>query len=277
MPQDAHPTLPAPQRPRRQGTWWIITAPHHSFVPYLPPTCRYLSGQLELGEGGFLHWQFVVCFRTKVSLAAVRKIFGDSHAELTRSEAARDYVHKEDTRVEGTTFELGKLPFNRGEPTDWDEVRELAIAGTLASIPSDVFVRNYNALRRIGSDHLRPTCMERVVSVFWGRTGTGKSRRAWEEAGLEAYPKDPNSKFWDGYQSHRHVVIDEFRGGISISHVLRWFDRYPVIVEVKGSSVALCACQIWITSNVDPRYWYPELDEETRAALLRRLTITHFQ
>lgn len=166
MPQDAHPTLPAPQRPRRQGTWWIITAPHHSFVPYLPPTCRYLSGQLELGEGGFLHWQFVVCFRTKVSLAAVRKIFGDSHAELTRSEAARDYVHKEDTRVEGTTFELGKLPFNRGEPTDWDEVRELAIAGTLASIPSDVFVRNYNALRRIGSDHYDQLVWSELFQYF---------------------------------------------------------------------------------------------------------------
>lgn len=119
--------------------------------------------------------------------------------------------------------------------------------------------------------------MERTISVFWGRTGTGKSKRAWEEAGLDAYPKDPRTKFWDGYRSHRFVVIDEFRGGIDIAHFLRWCDRYPVLVEVKGGATALRAEHIWITSNLDPRNWYPELDSETVDALLRRINITHFQ
>jgi len=73
-----------------------------------------------------------------------------------------------------------------------------------------------------------------------------------------------------------NVVLDEFRGGIDISHLLRWFDRYPVIVEVKGSSVVLKATKIWITSNISPDDWYPELDAETKAALRRRLTVTHF-
>jgi len=174
-------------------------------------------------------------------------------------------------------FELGKLPFRKSEPTDWDEVRRLAFLGEYDEIPSDVLVRNYNAIRRITADNVQPIAMERVVSVFWGRTGTGKSRRAWDEAGLEAYPKDPLTKFWDGYRGHQNVVIDEFRGGISIGHLLRWLDRYPVIVEVKGSSVALRATRIWITSNLDPRLWYPDQDAETTDALLRRLNITHFQ
>lgn len=275
MPQaQAEPPVPAP---RRQGTWWILTVPHHGFVPYLPANVRYISGQLELGEGGFLHWQFVCCFRAKASLATVRKVFGNYHAELTRSEAAREYVHKEDTRVDGTSFTLGHLPFQRGNPTDWDDVRRSAVAGDLDAVPSDIFVRNYNALRRIGTDYLRPVGMERTISVFWGRTGTGKSRRAWDEAGMEAFPKDPLTKFWDGYRGHAHVVIDEFRGKISIGHVLRWFDRYPVIVEVKGGSVVFSATTIWITSNLDPRLWYPEEDAETVNALMRRLNITHFQ
>lgn len=42
--------------------------------------------------------------------------------------------------------------------------------------------------------------VERVVQVYWGTTGTGKSHRAWAEAGITAYPKDPLSKFWDGYR-----------------------------------------------------------------------------
>lgn len=73
------------------------------------------------------------------------------------------------------------------------------------------------------------------------------------------------------------VVIDEFRGGIDISHVLRWFDKYPVLVEIKGSSVPLVAEKIWITSNLPVEMWYPCIDAETLDALKRRLQITIFE
>lgn len=135
-------------------------------------------------------------------------------------------------------------------------------------------MRHYGSLRRIGADYVEPVAIERRVRVFWGLTGVGKSRRAWHEAGLQAYPKDPLTKFWDGYRAHERVVIDEFRGTISIGHVLRWFDRYPTIVEVKGSATVLLATDIWITSNLHPEHWYPELDRSTKDALLRRLEIT---
>ncbi len=63
-----------------------------------------------------------------------------------------------------------------------------------------------------------------------------------------------------------------------MAHLLRWFDRYPVSVEVKGSSRPLNATRIWITSNVAPIDWYRRdgqfLDEETLNALLRRLDVT---
>lgn len=118
--------------------------------------------------------------------------------------------------------------------------------------------------------------MVRSCKVFWGATGTGKSRRAWEEASFSAYAKDPRTKFWDGYENQANVVLDEFRGGIDIAHLLRWLDRYPVRVEIKGASKPLNASLFWITSNLDPVDWYPEADVETKAALLRRLEITHF-
>jgi hypothetical protein len=134
-------------------------------------------------------------------------------------------------------------------------------------------VAHYRTLRAIGSDYALPAAMERSCMVFWGPTGSGKSRRAWEESTLDAYPKDPRTKFWCGYNGQEHVVVDEFRGGIDISHLLRWLDRYPVIVEIKGASVVLQAKKIWITSNIPPVQWYPDLDASTFAALERRLTI----
>jgi len=92
---------------------------------------------------------------------------------------------------------------------------------------------------------------------------------------MDAYPKDPRTKFWCGYQGQANVVVDEFRGGIDIGHLLRWLDRYPVNVEIKGASVPLCVKKYAFTSNLHPREWYPELDGLTLFALLRRLEVIH--
>lgn len=261
-----------------QGVYWILTIPHADFLPYQPPSVQYIRGQLERGEStDYLHWQLLVAFKSKQRLGSVKKVFGASaHCELSRSSTADAYVWKDDTAIPNTRFELGNRKLKRNCDTDWERIRTLAKSGNLEDIPPDVYVRSYNNLKKIAVDHLEPVGIEREVVVFWGRSGAGKSRRAWDEAGLQAYPKDPRSKFWDGYRGQEHVVIDEFRGGIDIAHLLRWFDRYPVIVEVKGSSVVLCAKKIWITSNLAPEFWYPEIDPETMAALRRRINVTHF-
>jgi len=258
------------------GRYWILTIPHNEYTPYLPRELSYVRGQLELGANGFLHWQLVAAWPKNVRLSAVRKQFGPFHAELTKSDAALAYVWKEDTRIPNTQFELGELAFKRNSKRDWDQIWESAKSGNITAIDAATRVQHYKTLKQIKADHLAPAAIERTVHVFWGPTGTGKSRRAWDEAGITAYPKDPRTKFWDGYQGHVNVVMDEFRGAIDISHLLRWFDRYPVIVEVKGSSTVLMATTIWITSNLDPRDWFAGIDVATRDALLRRLTITHF-
>lgn len=255
-----------------------MTIPQHDFLVYQPPGISFIRGQLEHGAGGFVHWQLLIhCDRSR-RLAWVKSVFGRScHAELSRSDAADAYVWKDDTAVQGTRFELGVKPRKRNSKRDWDAIRADAIAGNLLGIDASVFVQHYRSLRAISSDYARPVAVVKRVHVFWGRTGTGKSRRAWDEAGMDAYCKDPRSKFWCGYNGHRKVVVDEFRGGIDIAHILRWTDRYPCYVELKGSSTPLLADEIWFTSNVDPRNWYPDLDPETLAALLRRLDIIHFQ
>lgn len=143
-------------------------------------------------------------------------------------------------------------------------------------IPANVRVVNYRTIRSIASDYSKAVGLERKCMVYWGKTGTGKSRRAWDEAGLDAYCKDPRTKFWDGYTFEKNVVLDEFRGGIDVAHLLRWLDRYPVRVEIKGSSRPFLAEKIWITSNISPVMWYPMLDEETLAALMRRLEVIEF-
>lgn len=262
---------------RRQGRYWMLTIPRNSWLcpVSLPNGLSYLKGQLERGDvSDYEHWQLLAVFKKKSSLRVVKSLFGNEcHAELSRSSAANQYVWKEATRIDGTQLELGTLPYKRNDPEDWERIWTHALEGEILAIPAQIRVQHYRTLRAVSADFAEPLFVERSCVVFWGPTGTGKSRRAWDEAGTGAYPKDPRSKFWCGYKGQKDVVIDEFRGDIDISHLLRWLDRYPVIVEIKGASTVLSATRIWITSNLSPKDWYPALDDATFAALERRLKV----
>lgn len=258
----------------------MLTVPYANMEKpsLLPQGIVYMKGQAERGEGGFEHWQFVVVTHRKCRASAVKRKFGQSaHVEVTRSAAANEYVWKDDTSMgEETRFEIGTMPIQRNEKKDWEQVWNNAKRGALMEIPADIRVRSYKTLRQIEKDHMDPVAMVRKTVVYWGASGLGKSRRAWYEATFRAYPKSPTSIYWDGYQGHDNVVIDEFRGGINISHMLRWLDRYPVCVECKFGACILAAKSIWITSNIPPEDWYPDVDDTTRQALLRRLDIIRF-
>lgn len=262
---------------RRQGVVWAITIPAHCFLPYLPPMCTWISGQLESGdETGYLHWQLVVAFKTKKSVQGVREVFGPYHATLTVCSGANAYCEKEKTAIQGTSFELGCRPFQRNSKTDWDAVFEDAKSGDYSRIPAHVRVVNYRTLKLITLDYSKAQPMSRVCFVYWGPTHCGKSHTAEEEAGSDAFPKDPQTKFWDGYQGEENVTINEFRGEIGIAHLLRWTDRYALRLEQKHGGCVAKFRKLWITSNLHPRDWYPQLDTATVDALLRRLTIREF-
>lgn len=260
-----------------QARYWIGTISLADWTPHLPDGITWLRGQPERGDGGYEHWQIVFSFTQKKTLSQAKRLLGvaTAHLEPTRSSAAKEYVWKLDTRA-GEPFEFGTEVLERNKRTDWTRVRLLASAGRFDEIPADIYIRYYGNLRRIYADNIRPTAMERTVTVYWGATGTGKSRKAFELAGETAYSKDPRTKFWCGYSGEESAVIDEFRGAIDISHLLRWFDRYPVTVELKGSSAPLMVKTFYVTSNLDPRNWFPELDSSTLSALMRRLKVEHF-
>jgi len=210
-----------------QGKFWICTLhdPTQSLHldEELPPywiskNIEYSKGQLEKGESnGALHWQFVVCYKKKVRRNTVVTTIGHGvHVELTTSPAANDYVHKDATSM-GHRWEYGSLPKKRNTCADWDTIWKNAKDGDIEAVPANIRVLHYNSIRRIGMDFMKPTALEKEVKVLWGPTGVGKSRMAWEEAGLDAYPKAPTTKFWDGYQQQENVVMDEFFGQIEVS------------------------------------------------------------
>lgn len=224
-------------------------------------------------ETGYLHWQLLVYLERTQRLSYLKTVFGSQiHAERTRSAAAEDYVWKEETRVEGTQFELGRKPFKRSSKRDWDAVYKYAQEGKFDLIDGCTKIHCFQNLKRIRADNDRPTPMERNCRLYWGESGAGKTRRAYEEAGDDVYWKISSNKWWDGYDGQSNVIIDEFNGSIAIEHILRWTDRYPVPLEVKGSYSSLKATNIWFTSNRPLDDWFPDANPEQRAALRRRFT-----
>lgn len=267
-----------PSTTSRQARYWLGTIhnEHGSWtVPdRLPDGVTWLRGQREMGSvSGTVHWQLFAAFGKKVRLSTVKASIGNGHWEPSNSAAAEEYVFKEDTAVPDTRFELGSKKLNRNSPQYWESVWDKAKKGDIVSIDADVRIKSYKTLKQIEKDHMKPQAMERKVFVLYGPTGTGKSHRAWAHAGLDAYPKSSTSIYWDGYQGQEMVVMDEFRGKIGIEHLLTWFDKYPVCVQNKFGGCVLNAKTIIITSNLHPKDWFPDLDETTIQALLRRLTI----
>jgi len=191
-----------------QARYWLLTIPENDYTPSLPNDANYIRGQLESGETtSYRHWQILVAFKKKKRLAGVKSIFGTTcHAEPGRSNAARKYVWKEDTRINGTQFEYGHFATQRNCPEDWEKIWDACKCGRTMDIPADIRVKHYRTIKQIEKDFLTPIGMEREIIVFWGDAGTGKSRRAWEEAGLGAYPKDPCTKVCCSSNSPSHTL-----------------------------------------------------------------------
>ena len=151
-----------PSSATAQARQWILTINDSDSgesweVPAtLPDKCVWLRGQKEIGTNtGRPHWQLFASFNRAVRLAHIKKCFGARvHGEPSRSEAAEAYVHKDDTAIANTRFELGAKPFNRNNKTDWDAAKQLAKAGRLDDCPSDVYIKYYRTLKAIAMDHM---------------------------------------------------------------------------------------------------------------------------
>lgn len=273
-----------PRRDERRARYWLCTlSAARDWEPALPDGVRYIKGQQEVGEGGYRHWQFYVVLAQAQRFSTVVSLLPEStHIEPTRSAAAEDYVWKEDTAVHGTRFEFGDRPVRGRTQTDWERVRLQAQQGDFGAIDDAVYIRYRRALHDIHVAAQVVADQEKTVKVFWGEPGTGKSHRAFQEARAQGaekvYVKDPVTKWWDGYDptKHEYVVVDEFEGGWSLGHFLRWTDKWASDVEIKGGRLPFKAKAIWFTSNKSPDDWYPMATESQRGAVRRRIDVTHF-
>lgn len=198
--------------------------------------------------------------------------FARAHLEVAKGTALhnRTYCTKQ-----GTFVEKGTMP-QAGARTDLDMVKLVVKQhGTMAAVIEAA--SGYQCLRA-GELLLKyapaPERPDIRVRWYWGPTGSGKTRAAWDEAKAAGpcWMSSRSLKWWDGYDGEKNVVVDDFRRDFCTFHeLLRILDRYPYRVEFKGGSRPLLATNIWITTPRDPRSTFEGRTDEDIGQITRRI------
>lgn len=229
----------------------------------------------EMGENGTPHLQGYLEFVASKKFSTVKKLIPTAHIEKRRGTAqqAADYCKKDEDYVEWGVIS------RQGKRSDLDDVvAEIQKKRPLSEIACEFpvqFVKFHKGLQALANYHIPERNWETHVEVFYGATGTGKSRRAHEEM-PDAWVRGPENGTWfDGYQGQDDVIFEEFRGDLKFSFLLQLLDRYKCQVPIKGGFVQWKPRRLIIISPFPPDQWYSNIEDKQQ--LYRRINkITHF-
>lgn len=165
-------------------------------------------------------------------------------------------------------------PAAQGKRNDLDEIRKLSEEEGMRGVSR---VGNAQQIR-VAEKYLmyNEKCRDWkcIVMWLWGKSGVGKSKigREWlkDMVGDDVYVKNEGSKWWDGYDGNKGILIDDYKKswGWDWGYLLGLLDRYGFRVEFKGGSRQVLATHICVTSVHCP--W--DLHDDDEGELHRRVT-----
>lgn len=244
--------------------------------PYAPYS--YISIGLEVGEDTQRpHIHIYVEYKNARSFNTLKKIDETTHIEkrMGTAKQADDYVKKD-----GRSWDDGEMTLPQGKRTDLDACRELIVEDKCNMRDACMTVRSYQSIKTC---QILLTYLEEerdwkpTVIWIWGKAGLGKSRLAHDYARLQenkmhTVATSPDFKWWDGYDKHEIVLIEDLREeDCRFNVLLKILDRYPYRVEYKGGTRQLLAKTMFVTSDESPRCCYPQQDEVKIKQLTRRI------
>jgi len=176
-------------------------------------------------------------------------------------------------KEDGDFWEFGEVP-SQGARTDWDLAHsQLQTGSVLTAIDAQPhLIPCIRALERYKQLTQKGTHRDVTVIVFYGSPGTGKTRDAWA-IDPDLYSK-PDGNWFDGYDGHKTLLLDDYQGELQYSWLLKLLDRYPIQLPVKGGFIPARYDAVIITTNKHPRDWYYG---HNYAALERRITIVDYE
>lgn len=260
-------------------------------IPFDVEQMHYLTYQHEVGEEGTPHFQGYCEFKKQKRMAAAKALLGGTTVHLERrkgtAQEALDYCHKDDTRSpDGVRVEFGEPKVtNQGARADLESFKDAVAQGKRKR---DLIDEHFTVIAKYPRfyaelQHKRPKRPDppRVI-LHYGPTGLGKTRAVYDAHGedeeLYVAPLSNGTVWYDGYDGHKIVLIDDFAGSAShmqLTYLLRLLDRYSVQVPTKGGHTWFSPAFIYVTTNIHPSEWYKwDKREGQYRALQRRFTST---
>lgn len=223
---------------------------------------------------GRQHLQGYAEAEKQLSLLSLKKFAPSAHFEARKGTPAEAITY---CKKEGKYFEHGETK-RQGKRNDITTVRQLIKEGSgmVAVIEECASYQAVKYAQTILPYYEGKRTWKPVVHWFYGTSGSGKTRTAVEEAtanGSGYHMQYATSSWWQGYDGHKHVIIDEMRSDskISFHKLLELLDRYPCSVEYKGGSRQFLPTEIWITSPWHPQALFESRTGEDITQLLRRI------
>jgi len=236
---------------------WVLTYHHPTERDHLwfeelskKKGIRYLVVGREHTKTEGLHFQGYIAWNNGKNFKQAKRWFGldKIHIEWAKG---NDFQNQKYCSKENLMIEVGK-PTKQGKRTDIEKA--LQIAKETGKI-RDVLVKvsNYQAVRHVElyMKYLEPEVLRPDLQVIniWGPSGTGKTRFVYENEKDIFRPL--NYKWWEGYDGHGTVLLDDIRKDFStFGNLLKLLDIYPIRVECKGGSRQLRCMKIYITTPV---------------------------
>lgn len=241
--------------------------------------CTYVVYGKEVGESNTPHLQGYIEVATKRVMKTIKKMVGSrAHLEIARGTAkqASDYCKKD-----GAFTERGVMSVGSGHRTDLDDIGRDILSGTsvedIASSDPGMYVKYHRGLQALANTIPSKKWRDVKVLVYWGPTGSGKTRSAMALEGGDVFKMNTNTNgtlWFDGYRGEKVLLLDDYYGWIKHGELLTLLDGYPYRCQVKGSFTWAQWTTVVITSNKEPKDWYAQ---GLNPALERRLTnIRHF-
>ncbi len=242
----------------------------------------YAILQEEVSETGTVHLQGYVEMSKAYHMSRMKTLFGlRYHFERRRGTQAQAiaYCKKEESRTNGYSMEYGTPKRTVKGGHFREAVRELKDGKAIEWIAD-----NFSAQFAMWKDKLedyalglrggRDWAMD--IQIYVGASGTGKSYTALNDSTTEGAiyvaPWPTGGRWWwPEYRGEYTVTMDEFRHQIKMDVMLKLMDRYAWRLEAKGRNFQFCSKRIIITTNIDPKDWYPNLSKEKKQPLARRI------
>lgn len=235
---------------------------------------RLAMGNEICPETGKKHLQIFITFERNTGFKAMRKLLGwDGENQNGNLEPAK--VSDWNYELKGMDYEIQDNR-KQGSRTDMANAKQLLRdTESMREICGSYFNLQIYRTSEIYLKYMEsPRTEAPEVRWYYGNTGLCKTRSVYDEFGWDKVFAPINFKWWEGYDNHEVVLLDDIRGDYCKFHeFLRLIDRYPYRVEFKGGSRQLKATHIIITSD---RHWSEcwEVGRLEREQLKRRIKIT---